>query len=370
MSFTLTNYWWLLIWLFTGGLFIAYTYPKKYEIVAGKRVRRWKLGPAIALVVPYIVWAGCRGYFGDTYTYERWFYKIPTEAEKWGAFLAGETKDTGFSVLALIIKCFVGNSSMWYFMVLAAIQMICLVVILRKYSCNYWLSIFIFITTTDYLSWMYNGIRQYTAVIMIFAATDWILQKKYIRVLAVILLASTIHGTALLMIPIIYMMQGKAWNKKMLLCLVVSIAALLFVDKFTDILDVALSDTQYTNVVSDWKEWQDDGMNPIRVLVYAVPMLLSLVGFKIIKAEDDPVINLCVNASIITAALGIIAMGTSGIFMGRLPIYVSLYATGILLPWELEYLFTEDTGRTVKHGAILCYIVFFYYQMHFTWAVL
>ena len=349
---------------------MAYVFPKQYETVAGRQVRRWRMGPAIMLALPYVVWAGWRGDFADTYAYRRWFLQIPTDAGQWSEFLAGETKDTGFSVLSLIIKCFTGNSAVWYFLILAAIQMGCMVVVFRKYSCNYWLSILIFVATTDYLSWMHNGIRQFTAVMLIFATTDWILQKKYIRVVLVILLASTIHGTAILMLPVIYIIQGKAWNKKMLLCLAASIVALLFIDRFTNVLDAMLSDTQYTNVVSDWKEWGDDGMNPIRVLVYAAPTILSLVGFQVIKEANDPIINLCVNASIVSTAIGILAMGTSGIFMGRLPIYVSLYAAGILLPWEIENMFSEDTGRIVKVCAVVCYLGFFYYQMHFTWGLL
>lgn len=33
---TLTNYWWLLIWLFTGGLALAAYFPKHREMVCGK----------------------------------------------------------------------------------------------------------------------------------------------------------------------------------------------------------------------------------------------------------------------------------------------------------------------------------------------
>ena len=47
---------------------------------------------------------------------------------------------------------------------LASIQAIILVTIYRKYSTNYLLSIFLFIASTDYLSWMFNGVRQFAAV--------------------------------------------------------------------------------------------------------------------------------------------------------------------------------------------------------------
>ena len=61
---------------------------------------------------------------------------------------------------------------------LASIQAIILVTIYRKYSTNYLLSIFLFIASTDYLSWMFNGVRQFAAVTIIFASTKFMLEKK------------------------------------------------------------------------------------------------------------------------------------------------------------------------------------------------
>ena len=44
-------------------------------------------------------------------------------------------------------------------------------------------------------------------------------KKKYIPLIAIILLGATFHASALLMIPIIFIVQGKAWNKKSVLCI-------------------------------------------------------------------------------------------------------------------------------------------------------
>ena len=128
-------------------------------------------------------------------------------------------------------------------------------------------------------------------------------------------------------------------------------------------------ETQYQNVVSDWQSWQDDGTNVFRVLVYSVPMMLSLIGFKIIRRADDPVINICVNMSIVTTGLYIISMFTSGVYIGRLPIYFSLY-NYILLPWEINHIFTERSKRLIYILMIGAYLVFYYYQMHFAWSML
>lgn len=368
---TLTNYWWLLIWLFIGGGTLAIFGSKRQELVLGKTEVRWGKLSAFILILPYIIWAAFRpNSFGDTGVYQQSFRECVSSLGEIGAYLTGITKDKGFYFLMAVEKSIFGENDRLYFFLLAALQLLIVMWMCRKYSEDYWFSIFLFVASTDYLSWTFNGIRQFTAVVLIYAATPLILKKKYIPSVLIILLASTMHQSALLMIPVIFIIQGKAWNKKTILCIFGALAALVFVDQFTNIMDSMLSETQYVNVVSDYQSWNDDGTNPLRVLVYSVPMILSLIGLKYIREENDPVINLSVGASAITCGIYMISMVTSGIFLGRLPIYTSLWSQCILLPWEINHMFTEKSAQLVKLIAVICYCAFFYYQMHFTWGII
>lgn len=368
---TLTNYWWLLIWCFIGGFFLDNFFPKRQEIILGKCEKRWNIPAAIILVVPYIVAAAFRSdlMVGDTISYRKWFLSMPSNISEWPRIISEATRDKGFSVLLLFFKKLLGDSDVLFFFVIAAFQILVVTMVCRKYSSDYWMSIFLFIATTDYISWVNNGLRQFLAVTIIFAATGLLLKKKYIPTILLILLAATIHGSALLMIPVIFIIQGKPWNKKTVLLVIGSIVALYFADQFTSILDQLLSDTSYTNMVSDWQSWNDDGTNPIRVLVYSIPTILSLVGLKYIKEENDPIINLATNAGLVSTSLYIVSIGTSGIFMGRLPIYVSMYSMYILLPWEIEHMFTKEFARLIKLFIVGLFTVFFWYQMH-VWGLL
>ncbi len=168
------------------------------------------------------------------------------------------------------------------------------------------------------------------------------------------------------MIPVLFIIQGKAWNKKTLLFLTITLVAVLFIDGFTDILEDLMEDTQYKNAVSDWKYYQDDGTNILRVLVYSVPALISLLEIKKIRSLDDPLINFCTNASIVTMGIYIISIFTSGIYIGRLPIYTSLYSY-ILLPWEMNNLFRDRLFRNILVGiSVTCYLLFCLVQLQ-TW---
>ena len=82
------------------------------------------------------------------------------------------------------------------------------------------------------------------------------MDKKYAKAIVLILIASLMHQSALLMIPFIFIAQGKAWNKKTLLFILAVIVVVVSVGEFTNILDSVLAETQYKNVVSDWQSWK------------------------------------------------------------------------------------------------------------------
>lgn len=365
----LRNYWMLLIWLLTVGLFLNVVIPKTLVTVEGKSEYRWGKFSAFLLVVPYIVWAGYRSWFGDTETYRMSFYEAASSLSALPAYAASQTKDTGFYVLNSLFKIFISSSSVVFFLAIAAFQLFCIMKTYRKYSSDYWMSIFLFIVSTDYLSYMHNGMRQFIAVCGIFACLGWIIKKEYFKTIIVILLLSTIHQTCLVMIPIIFIIQGKAFNKKTMFLIFLTLIVLVGVNSFTSFLEDALKETQYSDIMTNEIMQNKTGTNILRVIVYSVPLLLSIVGKRYIDEANDPLINLCVNCSVITTALYAISAVTSGIYFGRLPIYTSL--TGyILLPWLINHMFEKKSAVLVKIMMYGFYFLFFYYQMHFAWGVL
>ena len=365
----MSQYLLILIWILSMFLVRALTnvgYEPVY--ILGRKEYRVSKGFAIFSFAPVIWMATFRSWIGDTEAYRRSFVALPDTLYGLFTHLPTVSKDAGFTFFSGLIKCVINNNDILYFFILAAIQGLILVYVYRKYSIDYVFSIFLFIASTDYISWMFNGLRQFMAVTIMFAATTLMLEKKWGRVLVIILLASTMHQSALLMIPIVFIAQGRPWNKKSIAFLLVVLVSVAFVDQFTNILDYIMQETQYASMVSDWTEWGDDGTNFIRVLVYAVPTILSVIGYKQIRQANDPVINFCTNMSIVSTGLYIVSMVTSGIFIGRLPIYASLY-NYILLPWEIENIFTKQSTKLVRLTAIMAYIGFYLYQMHWIWGV-
>lgn len=210
--------------------------------------------------------------------------------------------------------------------------------------------------------------RQFIAAAGIFACFGLIVKRKLIPVIVIILLMATIHASALIMLPIIFIIQGKAWNKMTILFIAFVGVVIAFVDRFTSILDNLLENTQYSDLVTNDIWSSDNGTNILRILVYSIPAILSLIGKKYVDEANDLVINVSVNASICTMMLYVLSGVSSGIYIGRMPIYTSLMSY-ISLPWLIHNIFTENSARVVRVIMIIGYLVFFYYQMHFSWSL-
>ena len=364
-----SNYISILFWCALVGV-LAFLIPQVYRIekLNQEQVKRISPSFAVIVVLPLVIWTSNRGNVGDTYAYIDSFQNMPTDFSGIGQYLETVTKDRGFYFCSAIIKCVVGNREIIYLFILAVVQSYLLFKIYRKYSTRFLISFFLFIASADYISWMFNGVRQFTAATIVFACFPWILEKKYIRIITVVLLASFIHGSALIFLPFVFIVQGKAWNKKTLFFILGVIAIVFFADRFTNILDTLLIDTQYENSLHSL-EIADDGTNILRVLVYAMPMILSLVGFRFIKKENSLIINICTNMSIAATGIYIVSMFTSGILIGRLPVYFSLY-NYILLPWEIDHMFTKRSAQLVYLIMIGAYLIYYYYQLHFAWSLI
>lgn len=279
------NYILIIGWVAVMAMLSVLTSVKRVETVCGKKEYRWRPVWAVVTFLPLIIWCGYRENIGDTWAYKKSFSEMPVSLGGMASYMATVKKDKGFYFVSAVIKCIVGNHVNIYFIVLAAIQAGVLIYVYRKYSSRYLVSFFLFIASTDYISWMFNGIRQFLAVTITFIGIKFILDKKYAKAIILILIASLMHQSALLVIPFIFIAQGKAWNKKTLLFMVAVIAIVAGIGQFTNVLDSMLAETQYKNVVSDWQSWNDNGTNALRVLVYAVPSVLSLIGLRFIRNE-------------------------------------------------------------------------------------
>ncbi len=365
------SYWWAYLWVLTAGLLCLFLDLSKPETdLEGRTVRRWHWLPAILLWVPLVLLAVYRPLqFGDTGTYYGFFNVAPSSLSSFSSFIASQEKDPGYAVLEIVFKSLISKDYHLFFLFIAVIQAVCLYITFRKCSTDYWFSIFLFVASADYYSWMHNGTRQFIAVALIFAMLPVLIKWRYgwIAMILMILVASQLHLSALLCIPVVLMAMGKAWNWKTVVFLLAIILVIFFIDRFTNLLGSVMEDTQYTDEVEQLST--STGTNILRVIFYSVPTVASFFFRKKIAAANNKTINICVNLSIASMGFYIISYFTSGLLIGRLPIYFSL-ANYILIPWMIDEFFEKRSARLIKIVFIIMYSIFFYYQVGATWGLL
>ncbi len=295
--------------------------------------------------LPIIIFVSFSDARGDTLGYLIRFksvdYSYSEIFQNWNDYENGQ----GFLILNVFLHNLFGYNEYLYRFSIALIQSIPIIVILKRYSYNYALSIYLLISSLIYSGWMMNGLRQFTAVCIIFLATPLLEKKKYIPLVLVVLLATTIHQTAIIFIPIIFVASLRPFEKKTILLIVVLSVLLYFY-------------VENSGAISDEILKSDDGAHPLRVLFNTIPVFLSIFYRKEILNEGNRMALICVNMSFVTSFIYFIAFLTSGIMVGRLPIYTELYNL-ILIPYLLEN-FSDN-----KHTDFIRYIIVGIYFLYF-----
>lgn len=354
----------LIIWVIVFGI-LSNMVAKPICVGDDRYEYRTNLFMAILTFSFLIVLAGLRSGMADTPVYIANFQDLPNNVSELRNVVSTYTKSKGFYFFAGLIKCFISDDYHVWLFIIAVINGLCVAITLKEYSSDFATSALLFILTC-YFSWMFNGLKQFFAATVMFAGTGLILKKKFIPYMLLVLFMSTFHNSVLIFIPVYFIVQGEAWNKRTILFIIITMMAIVFADQFTSIFNDVVENTTYSSSMKEIGQ-TDDGTNIFRILVESVPTIIAFIYRKRIKEISTPIIDLCINMSIMGSGIYVISkILSSGIMIGRLPIYFTMYNL-ILLPWLIKNLFDKNERRLVYYIMILCYFAFFYYQIFYTW---
>ena len=355
-------YWSMILWVFLIYLVYSMTHKEEikltdYNIQQGIQ-KKIPLVYAVLVFGYFIFWIGMRSGIADTFQYISTYKLISADFSTAWSQIEWDGKNPGFDLFNALFKCFISQDYHWWLMTIAIVCGVCLVIVFRKYSVNYFMSCFLFMTMITY-TWMLNGMRQFIAVAILFLCCDWIKDGKFIKFLIAVLILSTVHFTCIMMIPIYFVARLKPWSKKIVLFIFAIILLCVFAEPFFGELDNILSDTGYSGFTEQFAE--DDGVNPIRVLFYAIPPLIAFWKRNVLAAyyEKNRMLPIMINMSLITAALYLVGVFTSGILIGRLPIYCEVYNL-ILMPYLLYVGFNKQERKIIMPVYVMVMLLFFY----------
>lgn len=294
----------------------------------------------------FVLVSGLRSNIGDTY-----FYKHSFETNDFTWDYVQSQKDVGFGILQMLLKTYSGNPQILIFTT-AAITNILIILVLYKYSRMFELSTYVYITSGLFLVSM-NGLRQFLAAAIAFAATKYLIERSWIKYFLVVGLASTLHLSALVLIPIYFFVKYRAWSKATLVLLSFALLIVLGFEWFSSVFFSTIKDSHY----AEYQNFQEGGASFLRVVVTAVPILVAYIGKEKLRKlfpESDFIVNLSL------IALAVMLISTQNWIFARLAIYFQLYQL-VLVGWIVK-LFRDREQRFVYLGIIICYLLYYYYE--------
>jgi transmembrane protein EpsG len=293
-----------------------------------------------------VIVSGLRNNIGDTYFYMHSY--IITEFN-WSNFKF--EADFGFNILQILLQKLSDDPQILIF-VTALVTNTLILLILFKYSRRIELSLFVYIASGMYLVSM-NGIRQALAASIVFTATRFIINGNFLNFFIVILLASTIHQTAIIFVPIYFIVRQKAWTKITMILLGSGVIIALGFNEFSKLLFSAIEDTKY----GQYSTFNEGGASFIRVVVGMVPLVIAYMGREKLKqlwSNSDYIVNLSV------LSLLFLIVSTQNWIFARFNVYFGLYNL-ILISW-LSSLFSKNAQRLTYLLILISFLIFFYYE--------
>lgn len=329
-----------------------------YAIVDGIKLRypsKWRIYFPILLLLFFV---GLRDEVLDTYAYIKSFFEIPSNFDDAVTYAFESGTGLLFYLVQGVFKTFISENHYVWLTFVAGLSLLCLFKQFRKYSPDYTFSYFLLVSSTTF-TWLINGMRQFVVACILFGLSDLIVRKekksKYIYIFLIVLLYYA-HSSCLFLLPLVYLCaRGKLLDKWMFIIVVTTVIATLYSDS---IMGAAADIMNKEYLIVESK-----GSNITRLFVSLVPLVLVLPKWKHVKVKASPFMVFSINMSLVGACFFFAATFTSGILVGRMPIYFTLY-NYILLPWLIKNFYNQGV---VKIACVVFYTFFFYYQMCVAW---
>ncbi|WP_431800782.1 EpsG family protein [Halobacillus andaensis] len=290
--------------------------------------------------------SGLRSNIGDTY-----FYMHSFEVNTFTWEVIQEQKDIGFGLLQMGLQSLSPDPQILV-LTTAVITNVLIVIVLYKHSRMLELSIYVYITGGLFLITM-NGIRQTLAAAIAFTAIKFLIQGGFKRYAMVIMCASLFHQSALILLPVYFIVRVKAWSKATAALIGLAILLVIGFEQFSSVLFSAIEDTQY----GEYKDFAEGGANFLRVAVESVPLFIAYLGRHKLR-EIMPNSDVIINMTLIGFVFMVIA--TQNWIFARFSIYFSLYQL-ILISWILP-LFRERDKKFIYLAIIVCYFAYYFYE--------
>ncbi|MBQ9742158.1 MAG: EpsG family protein [Ruminococcus sp.] len=264
--------------------------------------------------------AGLRFYvgadFGGYYWgYLKWLGRFDESIRNWS--------EPGLSVLAKILYIFTDDGA--YFILLTSVLTVFMFVFpMAKYSEDFFFVVMLYVFTSCW-SGAFNGVRQYMAAAVFFAGHRLLYERKFIRYCILVFLAASFHITALIMLPMYFIISQHLNYKKIFFIIVFGIVLVFSYDTLFSFMGVLQDDPTSTSADTTYAQ---NEIHPLRIAIAFAPILLylfmSIQNKEFSGEENFYICFMFVNAAVIFGTANSAYLNRAGIYF-RPFIPLSLY---------------------------------------------
>ena len=356
-------YWLLLAW----SVFVALTW-KRWFIVKRKTLSNGEIEvlPTIFSMMfsmlPLIFIIGMRTNVADTENYIEAFNGL---SANFSGLFEIKYKDKLFYQVATLVKMIAPNANAWLFFN-AFMQMLFICITVRRYSEMPGVSLFLFIASVE-IAYMFNGMRQFVAVTILFAGYRLLVEKKYIPYILLIVIAAQFHGTAYVMVIGLLFSFVKPWSKLMYFIFAGLTVMMVFIEPVLSGMQIFFEDSKYQKEMAALLN--SEGVNIIRAFVALVPCVLGFFFRKNKALFSKREYAVAFNMSVLNAVFFIAASIVGGNLMARFAEYFTIYQL-LTYPALFKCCFREGKERNIIVLVFsVLYCIWFWYQMDVNWEI-
>lgn len=312
----------------------------------------------ILVCIGLICVTGLRHGYIDTRAYRNSFINLDVSEVFSFSFLTDTTQsEKGFNIFQAIIKLFTNNSQVYLF-ILSALTIGMLFGGIVKRVPDRRVGIYLLIMTGCFVDTM-DGARQYlVAAFLFYFLPKLIKERKLYQYVIVVLIASTIHGTALIFLPIYFVADRKPWSISTVILSVIVLFAFIFYNSGVGrFIANILEGTSYGDDYGEMLLAGNTSTNWLRVPIAFAPLVLSFLNRNIEK--DEPFYNIAFNMGIMNAACWLLSQ--RALYFYRLAIYFSPFMI-LLLCYEFERAYERRGDNQVQYVALILYTAMHIYS--------
>ena len=303
------------------------------------------------------VFAGLRTQYNDTGTYLETYNLLTNSNFDFSSIEWKFGSNFGFNVITILLKS-LGFTDNGYLMAFSVVTYFIYIWFIRKYSTDFLMSVFLFFCFV--YTFPFAAIKQSIAVAFCLVAVDKAINKKWFWFIFWILIAETFHAYSIMYI-IVPLMFFLPWQDKRTVMWIVLFffAGILLRPMLATLLETTESLGKDYTV----EEFSGEGVNPFRLLVTLVPLVMSFILRKQINDpyyEYDRQDNVCLNLSFLNGEIMFIALFGTANYFARLANYFYIFPV-IALP-RLFNMVKPKWRTPMKVAAIGCYLLFMWYN--------